>query len=138
VLKDLIVDMELFFRHYRSVMPYLVADDPPPERERLQTPEQHAEFDETTRCILCGACTTACPSFWGNQEYVGPAAMVTAHRFIFDSRDQAARERLEILNDPLGVFRCHAIYNCTLACPRDIQITRAIGQIKKAIAVGTG
>jgi len=136
VIKDLIVDMEPFFEHYRSVIPYLVNDDPPPMGERLQSPEQRDRFDDTTKCILCAACTTSCPSFWANERYVGPAAIVAAHRFIFDSRDQAAAERLRILNDQFGVYRCHTIFNCTVACPREIEITRAIGDVKKAISTG--
>jgi succinate dehydrogenase / fumarate reductase, iron-sulfur subunit len=134
--KDLVVDMEPFFDHYRSVMPYFVNDDPPPKKERLQSPEERERFDDTTKCILCAACTTSCPSFWVNGEYVGPAAIVNAHRFIFDNRDQAAAQRLEILNDQFGVYRCHTIFNCTDACPRDIQVTQAIGEVKKAIAEG--
>jgi succinate dehydrogenase / fumarate reductase, iron-sulfur subunit len=136
VIKDMIVDMEPFFEHYRSVLPYFVNNDPPPATERLQSPEQRERFDDTTKCILCAACTTSCPSFWASDSYVGPAAIVTAHRFIFDSRDQAATERLNILNDQFGVFRCHTIFNCTEACPREIQITRAIGEVKKATATG--
>lgn len=136
VLKDLLVDMEPFFEHYRSVIPYLVNDDPVPTGERLQSPEQRERFDDTTKCILCAACTTSCPSFWANDQYVGPAAIVNAHRFIFDSRDQAAAERLEILNGQFGVYRCHTIFNCTLACPREIQITKAIGEVKRALATG--
>jgi len=136
VIKDLIVDMEPFFTHYRSVMPYLVNEDTPPAGERLQSPEERERFDDTTKCILCACCTTACPSFWANEQYVGPAAIVAAHRFIFDSRDQAAGERLRILNDQFGVYRCHTIFNCTVACPREIEITRAIGEVKQAIATG--
>ena len=136
VIKDMIVDMEPFFEHFRSVMPYFVNNDPPPATERLQSPEQRERFDDTTKCILCAACTTSCPSFWASDSYVGPAAIVNAHRFIYDSRDQAATERLNILNDQFGVFRCHTIFNCTEACPREIQITRAIGEVKKAIATG--
>jgi succinate dehydrogenase / fumarate reductase iron-sulfur subunit len=137
VIKDMIVDMEPFFEHYRSVMPYLVNEEPPPKAERLQTPEQRERFDDTTKCILCAACTTSCPSFWANDKYVGPAAIVNAHRFIFDSRDQASEERLKILSNQFGVYRCHTIFNCTLACPREIEITKAIGEVKKAIAAGT-
>lgn len=136
VEKDLIVDMEPFFDHYRSVMPYLVNDDPPPTRERLQSPEQRARFDDTTKCILCAACTTSCPSFWASGEYVGPAAIVQAHRFIYDSRDQAGAERLRVLNDRMGVWRCHDIFNCTEACPRDIEVTKALGEVKMAISTG--
>lgn len=138
VIKDLVVDMEPFFEHYRSVMPYFINDEPVPEdgRERLQSQEDRARFDDTTKCILCACCTTSCPSFWANGKYVGPAAIVQAHRFIFDSRDQAAGERLKILAEPDGVWRCRTIFNCTTACPRDIEVTRAIGEVKLAIARG--
>lgn len=136
VLKDLIVDMEPFFEHYRSILPYLINDETPPQRERLQSPDERERFDDTTKCILCAACTTSCPSFWVNEQYMGPAAIVNAHRFIFDSRDRAATQRLDILNDQFGVYRCHTIFNCTLACPREIEITKAIGEVKKAIATG--
>ena len=136
VVKDLVVDMEGFFAKYRSVMPFLVNDTQPPARERRQSPAERARYDDTTKCILCAACTTSCPSFWAQPSYVGPAAIVNAHRFIFDSRDQGAAERLKILSDQFGVFRCHTIFNCTEACPRDIQITQAIGEVKRAIATG--
>jgi len=136
IKKDLIVDMEPFFEHYRSVMPYLVNDDPAPAEERHQTIEQRARFDDTTKCILCAACTTSCPSFWATGQYVGPAAMVQAHRFTFDSRDRAGAERLKLLNDRMGVWRCHDIYNCTDACPREIEVTKALGELKMAIATG--
>ena len=136
VIKDLIVDMEPFWEHYRSVMPFLVNDEPAPEQERLQSPEQRARFDDTTKCILCAACTTACPSFWADGEYVGPAAIVQAHRFIFDSRDRAGEARLQVLGEQMGVWRCRTAFNCTLACPREIEITKAIGEVKNAIATG--
>lgn len=136
VIKDLIVDMEPFFEHYRSVLPYLINDEAPPKKERLQSIEERERFDDTTKCILCAACTTSCPSFWANERYVGPATIVNAHRFIFDSRDRGAAERLQILNDQFGVYRCHTIFNCTDACPREIQVTQAIGEVKKAIATG--
>jgi succinate dehydrogenase / fumarate reductase iron-sulfur subunit len=133
VIKDLIVDMDGFFAQYRSVMPYLVNDSQPPERERLQSPEERERYDDTTKCILCAACTTACPSFWAQPTFVGPAAIVNAHRFIFDSRDEAADERLEILSDEDGVWRCRTIFNCTDACPRGIHITRAILEVSGAV-----
>ena len=136
VIKDLIVDMEPFFEHYRSVIPYLVNDEPEPRDERLQSPEQRELFDDTTKCILCACCTTSCPSFWASEKYVGPAAIVTAHRFIFDSRDRAGAERLRILAEEFGVYRCHTIFNCTVACPREIQVTKAIGEVKRAVATG--
>lgn len=139
VLKDLVVDMEPFFEHYRSVMPYFVNDSAVPAdgRERRQTQEDREKFDDTTKCILCACCTTSCPSFWANGDYVGPAAIVQAHRFIFDNRDQAAKDRLDVLSEPDGVWRCRTIYNCTPACPRDIQVTRAIGEVKLAIQQGS-
>ncbi len=103
----------------------------------LQSIDDREKFDDTTKCILCAACTTSCPSFWANENFVGPAAIVNAHRFIFDSRDSAAGERLSILNDREGVWRCRTIFNCTDACPREIRITKAIGEVKKAILYGT-
>jgi succinate dehydrogenase iron-sulfur subunit len=136
VIKDLIVDMEPFFEHYRSVLPFLINDETPPERERLQSAEERQRFDDTTKCILCAACTTACPSFWGNDKYVGPAAIVQAHRFIFDSRDRAGQERLKILSQQMGVWSCRTAFNCTDACPREIKVTQAIGEVKRAIATG--
>lgn len=136
VIKDLIVDMEPFFEHYRSIIPYLINDETPPAQERAQSPEERERFDDTTKCILCAACTTSCPSFWANELYVGPAAIVNAHRFIFDSRDRGAAERLRILNDQFGVYRCHTIFNCTEACPREIEVTQAVGEVKKAIMTG--
>lgn len=139
IIKDLVVDMEPFFEHYRAVMPFFINDDPVPEngRERFQTQEDREKFDDTTKCILCAACTTSCPSFWANGKYVGPAAIVQAHRFIFDTRDHAAKERLEALAEPNGVWRCRTIYNCTPACPREIQVTKAIGEVKLAIRRGS-
>ncbi len=138
VIKDLIVDMEPFFDHYRTVMPYLINDEALPEdgRERLQSPADQERINESTKCILCAACTTSCPSFWANGEYVGPAAIVQAHRFIFDSRDRAAEERLQVLNEQSGVWRCRTIFNCTAACPRDIPVTQQIAEVKKALATG--
>jgi succinate dehydrogenase / fumarate reductase iron-sulfur subunit len=129
--------MEPFFEHYRSVLPYLINSEPPEDgRERLQTPEQRERFDDTTRCILCAACTTSCPSFWADGQYVGPAAIVNAHRFIFDSRDQGAAQRLEVLNEQFGVWRCRTAFNCTEACPRDINVTQAIAEVKRALMTG--
>ncbi len=138
VIKDLIVDMGPFFENYRSVLPYLINDEPLPAdgKERLQTPEQQLRFEETTKCILCAACTTSCPSFWADDRYVGPAAIVNAHRFIFDSRDRGAEKRLNILNEQIGVWRCRTAFNCTEACPREIHITQAIAEVKKAIITG--
>lgn len=138
VIKDLIVDMEPFFDHYKSVMPWFINDTPPPAdgRERLQSPADRARFDDTTKCILCAACTTSCPSYWANDRYVGPAAIVQAHRFIFDSRDQGYPERLKIMGETFGVWRCRTIFNCTNACPREIEVTKAIAEVKMALTTG--
>ncbi len=138
VIKDLIVDMKAFFDNYKAVLPYFINNSPIPAdgKERLQSPEQRQIFDETTKCILCAACTTSCPSYWGSESYLGPAALVTAHRFIFDSRDEAAADRLHILSETSGVARCHTVFNCTMACPREIQITKAIGELKMAMITG--
>jgi len=138
VVKDLIVDMEPFFDNYKKMLPWLINDSPIPAdgRERLQSPEQRARFDDTTKCILCAACTTSCPSFWASDEYYGPAALVAAHRFIYDSRDEGAAERMHVITETNGLARCHTIYNCTNACPRDIQITKAIGELKMSSLTG--
>ena len=133
VIKDLVVDMEPFFAQYRSVLPYLINSTDPGYEERRQSPEERERFDDTTKCILCAACTTSCPVYWGNSSYVGPAAIVNAHRFIFDSRDEAGAERLDILNQRSGVWRCRTAFSCTEACPRDIKITQAIQEVKRAI-----
>ena len=132
--KDLIVDMEPFFASFREVQPFLMAQNTPKDgKERIQTVAQRERFDDTTKCILCAACTGACPVFWTDGQYFGPAAIVNAHRFIFDSRDDAGDLRLEILNDKEGVWRCRTVFNCTEACPRGIKITRAIAEVKNAI-----
>jgi succinate dehydrogenase / fumarate reductase iron-sulfur subunit len=133
VMKDLVVDMEGFFAKFRSVQPFLVNEGVAPERERRQSAADRARYDDTTKCILCAACTSSCPSFWAQPAYVGPAAIVNAHRFIFDTRDEAAEERLEILADKDGVWRCRTIFNCTDACPRGIHITQAILEVSRAI-----
>ena len=133
VIKDLVVDMEPFFAQYRSVLPYLINSDEPGYKERLQAPEDRERFDDTTKCILCACCTTSCPVYWGNSDYVGPAAIVNAHRFIFDSRDQGAEQRLDILNQRSGVWRCRTVFNCSECCPRGIKVTEAIAEVKRAI-----
>jgi succinate dehydrogenase / fumarate reductase iron-sulfur subunit len=134
VTKDLVVDMEPFFAGYRAVKPWLISDpdEKEPQRERLQSPEERERFDDTTKCILCAACTTSCPIFWADKEYIGPAAIVNAHRFIFDSRDAGGNERLEILSARSGAFKCRTVFNCTDACPRGIKVTRAIQEVKRA------
>jgi succinate dehydrogenase / fumarate reductase iron-sulfur subunit len=138
MIKDLIVDMEPFMGHYREVLPYFINNSPVPAdgRERLQSQEDRMRFDDTTKCILCACCTTSCPSFWANGKYIGPAAIVQAHRFIFDSRDEGAEERLETLGDTFGVWRCRTNFNCTSACPREIEVTEAIAGVKKVLTTG--
>jgi succinate dehydrogenase / fumarate reductase iron-sulfur subunit len=135
VERDLVVDMEPFFAAYRSIKPYLLANDPLPEdgRERRQAPAERMRFDDTTKCILCAACTTACPVFWADGSYLGPAAIVQAHRFMFDSRDQSAALHSAPLAGADGIWRCRTVFQCTLACPRDIKITKAIAEVKGAI-----
>lgn len=136
VIKDLVVDLEPFFAQYNKIKPYLITDEPPPLTERLQTPEQRARYDEGTKCILCAACTSSCPVTWGDPQWVGPAAIVNAHRFIFDSRDRGAAERLAILSDRLGAFRCRTVFNCTECCPRGIPVTGLIAEVKRALLYG--
>ena len=133
VLKDLVVDMEPFFDAYRSVMPFLVTNGNSPTREHLQSQEERERFEDTTKCILCAACTTSCPVYWTDGQYFGPQAIVGAHRFIFDSRDEGTDQRLEILNDKEGVWRCRTTFNCTEACPRGIEVTKAIQEVKRAL-----
>jgi succinate dehydrogenase / fumarate reductase iron-sulfur subunit len=135
VEKDLIVDMTPFYKAYLEINPFLVATDKP-NKERLQSPEDRARYDDTTKCILCAACTSSCPVFWTDGQYFGPAAIVNAHRFIFDSRDENAELRLDILNDKEGVWRCRTTFNCTEACPRGIEVTKAIAEVKQAILRG--
>ncbi|MBX9916099.1 MAG: succinate dehydrogenase iron-sulfur subunit [Nitrosomonas sp.] len=131
VIRDLIVDMTQFFQQYHSIKPYLINNDPPPETERLQSPEERAALDGVYECILCACCTTSCPSFWWNPDkFVGPAGLLQAYRFLADSRDQATAERLDNLEDPYRLFRCHSIMNCADACPKGLNPTEAIGKIK--------
>ena len=133
VIKDLVVDMDQFFAGYAAVKPYLIAGEAPPMRERLQTPEQVDRYEEATKCILCASCTTACPITWTNESFLGPAAIVNAARFIYDSRDEGAAERLRIMNTQSGVWRCRTVFNCTEACPRDIQVTNLIEDVKRTL-----
>lgn len=135
--KDLVVDMEPFFDSFKAVNPFLMSGSAPAKgKERTQSPVERARFDDTTKCILCAACTSSCPVFWTDGQYFGPAAIVNAHRFIFDSRDDSAQVRLDILNDKEGVWRCRTTFNCTEACPRGIQVTQAIAEVKQAILRG--
>ncbi len=135
VIRDLVVDLTQFYRQYREVKPWLINHDPEPEIERLQTPEDRARLDGLYECILCACCSTACPSFWWNPErFLGPAALLQAWRFLADSRDQATGERLDGLEDPYRLFRCHTIMNCTDVCPKGLNPSRAIGHIKQMLA----
>lgn len=131
VIRDLVVDMSQFYRQYERVDPYLSNDTPPPPRERLQSQEERAKLDGLYECILCACCTTSCPSFWWNPDkFLGPAALLQSYRFLADSRDTATEERLSKLDDPYTVFRCRGVMNCVNACPKDLNPTKAINQIK--------
>ncbi|MFV0600664.1 MAG: succinate dehydrogenase iron-sulfur subunit [Brachymonas sp.] len=131
VVRDLIVDMTMFFKQYESIKPYLINHSQPPARERLQSPAQREELNGLYECILCASCSTACPSFWWNPDkFVGPAGLLQAYRFIADSRDQATAERLDDLDNTYRLFRCHTIMNCTDVCPKNLNPARAIGKIK--------
>ncbi|MDE1943185.1 MAG: succinate dehydrogenase iron-sulfur subunit [Betaproteobacteria bacterium] len=132
VIRDLIVDMSQFFKQYNSIKPYLINDNPPPQKERLQSPEEREELNGLYECILCACCSTSCPSFWWNPDkFVGPAALLQAYRFIADTRDDATSERLDNLEDPYRLFRCHTIMNCADVCPKGLNPTEAIGKIKE-------
>lgn len=132
VVRDLVVDMSRFYHHYKAVEPYLTVHDPEPETEYLQSPEQRERLDGLYECILCGCCTTACPSFWWNPDkFRGPAALLQAWRFLADSRDQATEKRLASLEGPYRLFRCHTIMSCANVCPKGLNPTRAIGLIKQ-------
>ncbi len=134
VVRDLIVDMTHFFNQYHSIKPFLINDSIPPEKERLQTPEARDELNGLYECILCACCSTACPSFWWNPDkFVGPAGLLQAYRFIVDSRDEATGERLDNLEDPYRLFRCHTIMNCADVCPKGLNPSHAIGKIKELL-----
>jgi len=133
IIKDLIVDMDPFFEKIAIIKPYLIAHSPGGPRERLQSPEDRKLLDEAVTCILCGGCTSSCPSYWYNKNYLGPAALFKAYRFIFDSRDEGTEERLGIISDRDGLWRCHSIFNCVEACPKSLNPTYAIAELKKKI-----
>jgi len=134
VIRDLIVDMTQFFNQYHSIKPYLINDTTPPEKERLQTPEARDELNGLYECILCACCSTSCPSFWWNPDkFVGPAGLLQAYRFIADTRDHATAERLDNLEDPYRLFRCHTIMNCVDVCPKGLNPSLAIGKIKEML-----
>ncbi len=134
VIRDLVVDMSLFYAQYEKIQPYLQNSTPAPAIERLQTPEERAELDGLYECILCACCSTSCPSFWWNPDrFVGPAGLLQAYRFLADSRDLATDERLSRLEDPFSVFRCHGIQNCVNVCPKGLNPTKAIGHIRNML-----
>ncbi len=134
VIRDLVVDMEQFYTQYEKVQPYLINDEPPPNQERLQSPEDREKLDGLYECILCACCSTSCPSFWWNPDkFIGPAGLLQAYRFLADTRDTALEERLSNLEDPFSVFRCRGIMNCVSVCPKGLNPTRAIGHIRNML-----
>ena len=134
VVRDLVVDMSIFYKQFEKVKPYLINDEPPPAIERLQSPEDREKLDGLYECILCACCSTACPSFWWNPDkFIGPAGLLQAYRFLADSRDTATAERLSGLADPFSVFRCRGIMNCVAVCPKGLNPTRAIGYIRSML-----
>ncbi|RBP84210.1 succinate dehydrogenase iron-sulfur subunit [Marinomonas rhizomae] len=131
VVRDLVVDMGQFYKQYEKIRPFLINDAPAPAIERLQSPEEREKLDGLYECILCACCSTACPSFWWNPDkFVGPSGLLQAYRFLADSRDTATQERLSDLDDPFSVFRCHGIMNCVNVCPKGLNPTKAIGNIR--------
>ena len=133
MIKDLVVDMTDFFKKFELIKPYLIAKETPMEYERIQSEEEAEVIMESTICILCGCCSSSCPASWKNPNYLGPAAMLKAYRFVFDTRDEAQHERLDLLDNSDGIWRCHSVFNCVEACPKDIDITRYLSAIKKRI-----
>lgn len=134
VIRDLVVDMSMFYRQYEKVQPYLINNTPAPAKERKQSPEDREKIDGLYECILCACCSTACPSFWWNPDkFIGPSGLIQAYRFLVDSRDTAREERLAKLDDPFSVFRCHGIQNCVDVCPKGLNPTRAIGHIRNML-----
>lgn len=132
VIRDLIVDMEPFFDQYKRVQPYLQNTDKPPEKERLQSPQERAKLDGLYECILCACCTSSCPSYWWNPDkFVGPAGLLNAYRFVIDSRDNQTKKRLDQLQDPFSVFRCRTIMNCANVCPKNLNPTEAISKLRR-------
>jgi len=134
VIRDLIIDMSIFYKQYEKVRPYLINENPSPAKERLQSPEEREKLDGLYECILCACCSTACPSFWWNPEkFIGPSGLLQAYRFLADSRDTATAERLADLDDPFSVFRCRGIMNCVAVCPKGLNPTKAIGHIRNML-----
>lgn len=130
IIKDLVVDLEDFFAKLERIKPYLILKKPTPDKEFIQSPEDFDKINEAALCILCASCTSSCPSLWCNDNYIGPAALLKAARFVFDTRDDGADERIDIINDKNGLWRCHTIFNCMEACPKKIKITEYISQLK--------
>ncbi len=135
IIKDLVVDMDDFFAKYEVIKPYLITKSQPPVKERYQSQEDRALIDEAVNCILCGACSASCPSLWTNDAYLAPAALLKAYRFIFDSRDEDDGERMNVIDSPDGLWRCHTIFNCVEVCPKEINITWHLSQLKKKCAM---
>jgi len=134
VVKDLVPDLTRFYAQHAAIEPWLKSETAPPDRERLQSPEDRARLDGLYECILCACCSTACPSYWWNADrYLGPAALLQAHRWVVDSRDEATGERLDALEDPFRLYRCHTIMNCTKTCPKHLNPAEAIGEIKRLV-----
>ena len=134
VIRDLVIDMSLFYKQYEKIKPYLINDEPAPAIERLQSPEDRAHLDGLYECILCACCSTSCPSFWWNPDrFIGPSGLLQAYRFLIDSRDTATEQRLAALDDPFSVFRCHGIQNCVKVCPKGLNPTKAIGHIRNML-----
>ncbi|MEM9998945.1 MAG: succinate dehydrogenase iron-sulfur subunit [Bacteroidota bacterium] len=131
VIKDLVIDQSKFFAKYRAIMPWLINDTPAPEKERFQSQQQHAIIEDATKCIMCGACTHSCPSTWADPDYLGPAAMLKAFRYVFDSRDSESEERLKVVDSKDGLWKCYTIFNCVQACPKEIDITRWLSALKR-------
>lgn len=136
VVKDLVVDMEHFFHKYRAIKPWFENTSPAPVKERLQSPSEQERIDDPAKCILCGCCTASCPSFWKNDGYLGPAALLKAWRFVADTRDEAGQDRLDIVNGRDGLWRCHLVFNCLEACPKEIDIPAALSKLKRAVIHG--
>ena len=134
VIRDLVIDMTQFYEQYEKVTPYLINKEPPPEKERLQSPEDREKLDGLYECILCACCSTSCPSFWWNPDkFIGPAGLLASYRFLADTRDTATDQRLDALDDPFSVFRCRGIMNCVAVCPKGLNPTRAIGKIRSML-----
>lgn len=135
VIRDLVVDMTEFYEKLEAIKPWLITKRPLGDKEMHQTEEERKVIDEAVMCILCGSCTSSCPSYWYNKDYLGPAAMYKAFRFAFDTRDDGIHERLDIINDKNGAFRCHTIFNCVEACPKNLNPTHGVSELKKALTV---